>query len=86
MKPSALPWLRFALALAGVAAAAALIWFVGPLVAIKGHVPLAGEPARWTAIAVLVVLAALRVLWRRSAAARRNRRWWICHESQSISG
>ena len=74
MKPSALPWLRFALALAGVAAAAALIWFVGPLVAIKGHVPLAGEPARWTAIAVLVVLAALRVLWRRLAAARRNRR------------
>ena len=74
MKPRALPWLRFALALAGVAAAAALIWFVGPLVAVKGHVPLAGEPARWIAVAVLVVLATLRVLWRGSAAARRNRR------------
>ena len=36
--------------------------------------PLAGEPARWIAIAVLFALAALRVLWRRSAAAHRNRR------------
>ena len=51
--------IRTLLALAGVAAGAALLWFVGPLVAVAGVMPLAGEPARWAAIAALlgVVLA-----------------------------
>jgi type VI secretion system protein ImpL len=74
MKPSTLPWLRWSLALAGVLAAGALVWFVGPLVAISGVVPLAGEPARWAAIAALAVLAVARVLWRGAGSARRNRR------------
>jgi type VI secretion system protein ImpL len=68
------PWLRTLLTAASVAAGAALVWFIGPLVAIAGHVPLAGEPARWAAIAALITLALLRALWRRAAAARRNRK------------
>jgi type VI secretion system protein ImpL len=55
-------------------AAGALIWFAGPLVAIAGSVPLAGEPARWLAIATLAVLVAARALLRRAGDARRNRR------------
>jgi type VI secretion system protein ImpL len=74
MKRTAPPWLRWSLALAGVLAASALIWFVGPLVAVSGVVPLAGEPERWLAIAVLAVLAVVRVLWRGASSARRNRR------------
>ncbi|MEO5696647.1 MAG: type VI secretion system membrane subunit TssM, partial [Burkholderiaceae bacterium] len=74
MTAPALNWLRRSLALAGVLAVGALIWFFGPLVAIAGRVPLAGEPARWAAIAALIALAAARVLWRSARAARRNRR------------
>ena len=74
MKRTALPWLRLVLTLGGVAAASALTWFVGPLVAIGGAVPLAGEPARWAAIAVVVALAAAHALWGMVRASRRNRR------------
>jgi type VI secretion system protein ImpL len=74
MKADALPWLRWLLALAGVFAAGALIWFAGPLVAIAGSVPLAGEPARWLAIAALAALVSARALWRSAGDARRNRR------------
>ena len=52
-----LPWLRVLLALLGLLATAALAWFVGPLIAIAGVVPLAGEPARWAALAALFGLA-----------------------------
>jgi type VI secretion system protein ImpL len=72
--PVALPGLQLALTWAGVAAASALVWFVGPLVAINGVVPLAGEPARWGAIAAVVALAAVYALWRAARASRRNRR------------
>jgi len=60
MDASAKAVLRPALAGAGVLVASTLVWFVGPLIAIGGSVPLAGEPARWIAIAVLVALAAAR--------------------------
>ena len=68
-----LPSLRGLLALLGLLAAAALIWFVGPLIAIAGVVPLAGEPARWAALAALLGLALSHAAWRAVAAARRNR-------------
>lgn len=67
------PGLRTLLALLGLLAAAALLWFVGPLVAIAGVVPLAGEPARWIAIAALFGLAIAYRGWHAIAAARRNR-------------
>ncbi len=73
MPGTSLTWLRALLALFGLGAVAALIWFVGPLIAVAGEVPLAGEPARWAAIVALVILAAARALWRAAAAARRNR-------------
>ena len=74
MSRLALPWLRTQLALVGVLAAGALIWFVGPLIAIAGVVPLAGEPARWAALAVLAMLTAAHAVWRAVAARRCNRR------------
>jgi type VI secretion system protein ImpL len=74
MNRFALSWTRALLTVVGVLAAAALIWFVGPLVAIGGVVPLAGEPARWAALVALVVLAMAYAVWRAVGAARRNRR------------
>ncbi len=74
MPKTTLPWLKAPLALAGVLAASALLWFVGPMLAIGGVAPLAGEPARWAAIALLLVLACAKALWRAAAAASRNRR------------
>ncbi len=65
--------LRLAVTLAGVAAAAALLWFVGPLVTVAGNTPLAGERERWLAIAALVVLAVAQAAWSAAQAARRNR-------------
>jgi type VI secretion system protein ImpL len=69
-----LRWLRPVVVVVGVLAAAALIWFVGPLVAVAGVVPLAGEPARWAAIAALVAVALADAAWRQLRSARRNRR------------
>jgi len=74
MNRFALSSMRALLAVVGVLAAGALIWFVGPLVAIAGVVPLAGEPARWAALGALVVLATAHAAWRAVGAARRNRR------------
>jgi type VI secretion system protein ImpL len=74
MTQSSIPWLRPLLAFIGVLAAAALVWFVGPLVAIAGVVPLAGEPARWAAIAVVVLAVLGHAVWRTARSARRNRR------------
>ncbi len=65
---------RAVLALIGLGAAAAIVWYVGPLVVVAGVAPLAGEPARWAAIAALVVLALGRRIVGALAAARRNRR------------
>ena len=65
---------RFALSLVGVVAASALLWFAGPLVAVSGVVPLAGEPARWAAIAAAASAVLLHGVWRSARSARRNRR------------
>jgi len=67
-------WWRALLALLGLVAAAALVWYVGPLVEVAGVAPLVGEPARWVTIAALVLLALVRRIARAFAAARRNRR------------
>ncbi len=63
-------WLLIAL---GLVAVALLIWFVGPLVAIAGHVPL-GRPLT-RAIVILVLIAVAGGAWgfRRWRTARRNR-------------
>src|SRR5215831_12812750 len=58
----------------GVAAAAILVWFVGPLLSFGDVRPLTSEPARWVAIAVLVVGALTYALVRVARSARRNRK------------
>ena len=58
----------------GVLAAGALLWFIGPLVAVAGVVPLAGEPARWMAIVAVVAAMTSHTAWRSMQSARRNRR------------
>ncbi|MFL6662556.1 MAG: type VI secretion system membrane subunit TssM, partial [Rhizobacter sp.] len=66
--------IRTVLALAGVAAGAALLWFVGPLVAVAGVMPLAGEPARWAAVAALLGVVLAHGAWRQLRSSRDNRR------------
>ncbi|HTT11600.1 MAG TPA: type VI secretion system membrane subunit TssM [Burkholderiaceae bacterium] len=61
-------------AVVGVAAAAVLVWFVGPLLTLGAAQPLASEPARWVAIAVLVAGAAAYAVLRAARSARRNRK------------
>jgi type VI secretion system protein ImpL len=54
----------------GLVAAALLIWFIGPLIAIGDWQPLVGTWARFWTIVALVALVLLRILlrrWRRSA-------------------
>jgi len=72
-RPDRSTW-RALLALLGLAAAAALLWYVGPLVMVAGVAPLAGEPARWAAVGLLLALALGRRIGHAFAAARRNRR------------
>jgi type VI secretion system protein ImpL len=60
--------------LAGVGAAAALLWFAGPALQIAGAQPLAGERERWLAIAALVALWLLATLAGAVRRARRNAR------------
>jgi len=74
MNNPGLRWMRPVIVVAGVLAAAALVWFVGPLVAVAGVVPLAGEPARWAAIAGLIAIALADAAWRQLRSAGRNRR------------
>ena len=42
----------------------ALVWVIGPLVAVADWRPLEGENARWVATAVFVAVAAAIVGWR----------------------
>ena len=58
----------------GVAAAATLVWFVGPLLVVGDVHPLTSEPARWVAIGVLVAGALAYALLRTARSARRNRK------------
>ena len=57
------------LALTGLLASGLLIWWVGPLVAIAGHMPLASVTARAAAIALLLLAVALRIVYRRVKAS-----------------
>jgi len=70
---SATPLVRLLLTGIGLLAAAALVWFVGPLVSVGARVPLAGENARWIAIAALALAALAHAAWRSLHAARSNR-------------
>ena len=53
---------RWVVSLIGLLALSILIWFIGPLIAVAGKVPLAGEVARLITILVLVVLWGLNNL------------------------
>ena len=66
--------LRPALTTAGLIAALVLVWFLGPLLAIRGAAPLVGEDARWAAVAIVAALAAAWSMWRAAQAGRINRR------------
>uniref|UniRef100_UPI0012FC204C type VI secretion system membrane subunit TssM n=1 Tax=Azohydromonas aeria TaxID=2590212 RepID=UPI0012FC204C len=68
------PGLRPLLQAVGVLGAAALIWWVGPLVAIAGRVPLAGEAARGWALAALLAASLARAAGRALRARRDNAR------------
>lgn len=56
------------LALLGLLALALLVWWIGPLIALAGHVPLESATARATAIALLLLAVALRAGYRRFKA------------------
>ena len=58
----------------GVAAAAVLVWFVGPLLVVGETHPLASEPARWISIGGLVAGALIYALVRAARSARRNQK------------
>ncbi len=65
--------LRALLIAIGLYGAAALVWFLGPLLTLGGMAPLASERARGAAIAAVLALFALQLLWRTWRASRRNR-------------
>ncbi|MFE8646274.1 type VI secretion system membrane subunit TssM [Sphingomonas sp. NCPPB 2930] len=59
---------RVVLQIVGLALLVCLVWFVGPLIAFAGHVPLESEASRWWVIGTIVALFLLRALvrqWRR---------------------
>ncbi len=62
---------KWVVQLIGIVALGALIWFAGPLIAIAGRVPLAGELARGLAIAGVVVVF---IIWRLIATIRAGRK------------
>ncbi|HEY1392498.1 MAG TPA: type VI secretion system membrane subunit TssM, partial [Methylibium sp.] len=68
------PLPQFLLSLVGLLAAGTLVWFVGPLIALAGTTPLAGEGQRWIVIAAMGSLAVMHTAWRAIQAARNNRR------------
>ncbi|SFS09773.1 type VI secretion system membrane subunit TssM [Sphingomonas jatrophae] len=63
---------RWALVLAGLVLLALLIWFVGPLIAIAGMVPLGRVWVRLTLIVLLFAGFAARLFWRRQRARKQN--------------
>ncbi|WP_083672009.1 type VI secretion system membrane subunit TssM [Sphingomonas montana] len=64
---------RWVLILLGILLVAALVWFVGPLIAIAGHVPLGGVWVRLAVIAAIVLGFVARHYWKRWRAGVRNR-------------
>ena len=65
-------WPRWVLVLLGLALVALLIWFVGPLIAIAGRVPLGGVWVRLGLIALLFAGFGARLWWRRRRSRRQN--------------
>ncbi|HET9643113.1 MAG TPA: type VI secretion system membrane subunit TssM [Burkholderiaceae bacterium] len=65
--------LRFLIPATGVIALCALVWFVGPLVAVGSATPLVGERARWITIGMLLTLVAGWWAWRTRQRAQDNR-------------
>jgi type VI secretion system protein ImpL len=63
---------RWVLGAIGLIAAAVLIWWVGPLIAIKEFYPLEAEWVRWTLIALIVLIPVVRIVWRHVRARRAN--------------
>ena len=62
------------LGILGLSALALLIWFVGPLIAIGGWIPLESALARLILIGSIFVLVIVRLLWRRFKAKQQNAR------------
>ena len=52
---------KWVIQLLGIIALSLLIWFVGPLIAVAGHVPLESDTLRWVVILAIVVVWAVRV-------------------------
>ena len=52
------------LALLGLVAAALIVWFVGPLIAVHRWRPLESEPVRWAVIGVMAVVWLARMTWK----------------------
>ncbi|HEU5296420.1 MAG TPA: type VI secretion system membrane subunit TssM [Burkholderiaceae bacterium] len=74
MRPEFATHLRALLIALGLYAAGALVWFVGPLLSVGGVAPLASDRARAVAIAGVVLLFVLHLVWRAWRSSRRNRR------------
>jgi type VI secretion system protein ImpL len=74
MRPEFVTHLRALLIALGLYAAGALVWFAGPLLSVGGITPLASERARAAAIAGVLLVFVLQVVWRALASSRRNRR------------
>src|SRR5262245_327274 len=74
MRPEFATHLRALLIALGLYAAGALVWFVGPLITVAGVAPLASERARAVAIAGVLLLFVLHLVWRAWRSSRRNRR------------
>ncbi|HEX8446834.1 MAG TPA: type VI secretion system membrane subunit TssM [Sphingomonas sp.] len=64
---------RWVLIALGILLVALLIWFVGPLIAIAGHVPLGNPWVRLGVIALVVLGFVARHYWKRWRAGARNR-------------
>lgn len=60
------------LGILGLSALALLIWFVGPLIAVGGWIPLESALARWILIGLVLVFVVFRLLWRRFKAKKKN--------------
>lgn len=64
-------WLALA---AGLLAGAGLVWFVGPVLAVRGWYPLEGMAARAGVIVALLLVPLMSALWRQLRARRLARR------------
>ena len=63
---------KWVIQLLGIIALSLLIWFVGPLIAVAGHVPLESDTVRWVVILAIVVVWALYNLFIQLVAYRAN--------------